>query len=91
MENVTEVNEQSNVESSPLSSRQSEVVVGVLGNESSFALTSRVDTVGFDINVRTVPCLRIKANDDPRIVELKQLATMNLQKRLAEVVERYVL
>uniref|UniRef100_A0A0R3RG67 Kinetochore scaffold 1 n=1 Tax=Elaeophora elaphi TaxID=1147741 RepID=A0A0R3RG67_9BILA len=79
--------EQSYVESSSLSSRRSEIVTAALGNESSF-LTSRVDTVGFNINFRTIPCLRIKPNEQPQIVELKQLATTNLRKRIAEVVDR---
>ncbi|KAL3995084.1 hypothetical protein ACH3XW_24340 [Acanthocheilonema viteae] len=79
--------EQSYVESSSLSSRHSEIITAALGNESSF-LTSRVDTVGFNINFRTIPCLRIKPNDQPQIVELKQLATTNLRKRIAEVVDR---
>lgn len=80
--------EQSYVESSSLSSRRSEIVTAALGNESSF-LTSRVDTVGFNINFRTIPCLRIKSNEQPQIVELKQLATTNLRKRIAEVVDRF--
>ncbi|VDM19918.1 unnamed protein product [Wuchereria bancrofti] len=79
--------EQSYIESSSLSSRRSEIVTAALGNESSF-LTSRVDTVGFNINFRTIPCLRIKLNEQPQIMELKQLATTNLRKRIAEVVDR---
>uniref|UniRef100_A0A8R1Y471 Uncharacterized protein n=1 Tax=Onchocerca volvulus TaxID=6282 RepID=A0A8R1Y471_ONCVO len=79
--------EQSYVESSSLSSRRSEILTAALGNDSSF-LTNRVDTVGFNINFRTIPCLRIKRNEQPQIVELKQLATTNLQKRIAEVVDR---
>ncbi|KAK6104417.1 hypothetical protein QQG55_16195 [Brugia pahangi] len=79
--------EQSYIESSSLSSRRSEIVTAALGNESSF-LTSRVDTVGFNINFRTIPCLRIKINEQPQIMELKQLATTNLRKRIAEVVDR---
>ncbi|MCP9264030.1 hypothetical protein DINM_006955 [Dirofilaria immitis] len=79
--------EESYVESSSLSSRRSEIVTAALGNESSF-LTSRVDTVGFNINFRTIPCLRVKPNEQPQIVELKQLATTNLRKRITEVVDR---
>ncbi|CAG9532152.1 unnamed protein product [Cercopithifilaria johnstoni] len=79
--------EQSYVESSSLSSRHSEIVTAALGNDSSF-LTSRVDTVGFNINFRTIPCLRIKPNEQPQIVELKRLATTNLRRRIAEVVDR---
>ncbi|VDO46576.1 unnamed protein product [Onchocerca flexuosa] len=79
--------EQSYIESSSLSSRRSEIFTAALRNDSSF-LTNRVDTVGFNINFRTIPCLRIKRNEQPQIVELKQLATTNLQKRIAEVVNR---
>uniref|UniRef100_A0A1I7VLD8 Kinetochore scaffold 1 n=1 Tax=Loa loa TaxID=7209 RepID=A0A1I7VLD8_LOALO len=79
--------EQSCIESSSLSSRRSEIVTAALGNESSF-LTSHVDTVGFNINFRTIPCFRIKPNEQPQIMELKQLATTNLRKRIAEVIDR---
>uniref|UniRef100_A0A915PYD3 Uncharacterized protein n=1 Tax=Setaria digitata TaxID=48799 RepID=A0A915PYD3_9BILA len=79
--------EQSYIESSSLSSRRSEIVTAALEDESSF-LTSRVDTVGFNINFQTIPCLRIKPSEQPQIVELKQLATTNLRKRIAEVVDK---
>lgn len=86
---INTANEHSYVESSSLSSRRSEIVTAALENESSF-LTSHVDTVGFNINFRTIPCLRIKPNEQPQVMELKQLATTNLRKRIAEVVDRFV-
>ncbi|VDN43676.1 unnamed protein product [Gongylonema pulchrum] len=85
---AVEAPERSCVESSPLSSRNSDSVLAGLANESTCAVTNRVQSVKFNTNFREVPCLRVNPGDQPEVVALKQTAMANLQKRLDEAIEK---